>query len=248
MTESSELKLLERLGNGLLRRLSPRHRARTDLFVEPYASWVQWESGLGNHGHVLYGLVRALKPRSIVEIGSARGKSTCILALACLDNGQGKVHAIDPHTENEWTDVGTSGRTLPFLQERLRMYDLGAYVDVVVKTSQMAAASWTESIDFLFIDGDHTYDGVRQDFELFRRWLTKDALVCFHDSSWEHDGPWDRFRSESWFRDDMGVPRYLQELQQLGFETITLPETPGLTILYASLDGFRFRESQSPRG
>ena len=40
-------------------------------------------------------------------------------------------------------------------------------------------------------------------------------LVCFHDSSWEHDGPWKRFRSES-CRDDMGVPRYLQELQQQG--------------------------------
>lgn len=240
------MKLLERLGNGVLRRLSPKHRARTDLFVEPYVSWVPWESGLGDHGHVLYGLVRALKPRHIVEIGSARGKSTCILALACLDNGQGKVHAIDPHMENEWTDVGTSGYTLPFLRERLRMYELGAYVDIVVKTSEMAAASWSESIDFLFIDGDHSYAGVRNDFELFRGWLTNDALVCFHDSSWEHDGPWERFRSESWFRSDMGVPRYLQELQQQGFETVTLPETPGLTILYSSPDGFRFRGSATP--
>lgn len=36
-------------------------------------------------------------------------------------------------------------------------------------------------IDFLFIDGDHTYSGVKQDFELYERFLSEDAIVGFHD-------------------------------------------------------------------
>jgi predicted O-methyltransferase YrrM len=231
----------ERLGHGILRRLSPHHRARTDLFVEPYTSWVPWMSGLGDHGHVLYALVRALRPETVVEIGSARGRSTCICALGCMENGKGKVYAIDPHKQNDWTDVGTSAHTLPFLRERLRLYDLEAQCEVIAATSRDAATGWHRPIDLLFIDGDHTYEGVRQDFELFRPWLTPDALVCFHDSSWEHEGKWERFKGESWFREEMGVPQYLEELQAAGYESITLPETPGLTLLHPSPGGFKFR-------
>ncbi len=36
-------------------------------------------------------------------------------------------------------------------------------------------------IDFLFIDGDHTYDGVRKDFELYNSLLSPDGIIAFHD-------------------------------------------------------------------
>jgi glycosyltransferase involved in cell wall biosynthesis len=36
-------------------------------------------------------------------------------------------------------------------------------------------------IDFLFIDGDHTYLGVKKDFELYERFLNDNAIVGFHD-------------------------------------------------------------------
>jgi predicted O-methyltransferase YrrM len=204
--------------------------------------WVEWSSGLGDHAHALYGLTRALKPRTIVEIGSARGRSTCTFALACADNGAGRVYAIDPHVQNEWTDVGTGGHTLTFLRDRLATYELEPYCTVLRTTSQEAAVNWSGGpIDFLFIDGNHEYLGVRSDFELFQPHLNAGSLVAFHDSSWEHEGPWERFRKETWFRDDMGVPRYLEELQSQGYESITLPETPGLTLLYPSKSKFSFR-------
>jgi predicted O-methyltransferase YrrM len=38
-----------------------------------------------------------------------------------------------------------------------------------------------ESIDFLFIDGDHTEVGVRQDYELYRRMVRPGGLIAFHD-------------------------------------------------------------------
>ena len=36
-------------------------------------------------------------------------------------------------------------------------------------------------IDFLFIDGDHTYNGVKGDFEIYKEFLHDDSLVGFHD-------------------------------------------------------------------
>lgn len=39
-----------------------------------------------------------------------------------------------------------------------------------------------ESLDFLFIDGDHTYDGVKQDFDLYYEKVRPGGYIYFHDS------------------------------------------------------------------
>lgn len=38
-----------------------------------------------------------------------------------------------------------------------------------------------QSIDFLFLDGDHSYEGVKQDFETYRAFVRKDGWIVFHD-------------------------------------------------------------------
>ena len=35
--------------------------------------------------------------------------------------------------------------------------------------------------DVIFIDGDHTYDGVKKDFELYSDLINKGGIICFHD-------------------------------------------------------------------
>lgn len=39
----------------------------------------------------------------------------------------------------------------------------------------------TEGLDFLFIDGDHTYEGVKRDFEMYSPLVKKSGLIAFHD-------------------------------------------------------------------
>jgi predicted O-methyltransferase YrrM len=36
-------------------------------------------------------------------------------------------------------------------------------------------------VDFLFIDGDHTYQGVKQDFQMYSPLVRKGGIVAFHD-------------------------------------------------------------------
>lgn len=38
-------------------------------------------------------------------------------------------------------------------------------------------------LDFLFIDGDHSYDGVKKDFEMYSPLVKKGGLIGFHDIS-----------------------------------------------------------------
>lgn len=38
-----------------------------------------------------------------------------------------------------------------------------------------------QKLDFLFIDGDHTYEGVKQDFLMYHSLVNKGGLIGFHD-------------------------------------------------------------------
>jgi predicted O-methyltransferase YrrM len=51
-------------------------------------------------------------------------------------------------------------------------------------------------LDFLFIDGDHTYDGVTSDFELYAPLVRPGGVVAFHDINYPQ----------------CDVPRYWSEL------------------------------------
>ena len=41
-----------------------------------------------------------------------------------------------------------------------------------------------QRVDLLFIDGDHSYDGVKADWEVYREFLGHGSTVVFHDYGW----------------------------------------------------------------
>jgi len=36
-------------------------------------------------------------------------------------------------------------------------------------------------VDFLFIDGDHTYEGVKRDFNMYSSLVKEGGIIAFHD-------------------------------------------------------------------
>ena len=42
----------------------------------------------------------------------------------------------------------------------------------------------TQHLDVLFIDGDHSYEGVKADWEAYKGLLKTGSVVVFHDSGW----------------------------------------------------------------
>ena len=224
-----------RLGTHLLTKYDPQFVAVRDLLLEGGHGNHQWNSGLGVQAYLLYGLVRTHKPTHILEIGSATGLSSCTMALACRHNKIGKVFAVDPHDVNDWNNISKScDGQLDFFKSRIAEYALSDYCTIIQSTSEQAAKKWSLPIDLMFIDGDHSYEGVRKDFELFKKWLTPPSLVLFHNSGWEFN------RDHQSYRQGMGVPKYLSELKAAGFQSVTVLDEVGLTILDPKKGGLDF--------
>ena len=185
---------------------------------------IRFRSGLGDSAWLLYGLVRSMKPEVCVEIGSARGKSACHIGLALAENERGRLYAIDPHQPTAWSD-DESTDTWPIITGNLRRLGLEDRVRVLRQDSTEVAARWREPIDLLFIDGDHSYDGVRRDWEAFSPFVRPSGVVVFHDTLW------DLRPDERWSRPDMGVPRLVEELRADGFPVLTLDEDYGVSVV-----------------
>lgn len=45
-----------------------------------------------------------------------------------------------------------------------------------------------DKIDFLYIDGDHTYKGIKKDFETYLKFMASDGLIGFHDINTHKQG------------------------------------------------------------
>ncbi len=138
-------------------------------------------------------LAAAIAPRDgvILEIGSFKGKSTVGLASIAARYGLGKVVAVDPHTAPSVTDPDLKGQasTWDDFQATVRAAGLGGTVEAYRTFSRDLARGWDRPIRLLWIDGDHTYAGAKQDLDLFRPHLTAGAIVALHDVLNAFDGP-----------------------------------------------------------
>jgi predicted O-methyltransferase YrrM len=186
---------------------------------------IDFRSGLGEHAGVLYALVRAMRPDVCVEIGSARGQSTCSIGLALAENQHGKLYAIDPHQQTAWNDRA-SVDTYELIQNHLEVFGVRERVEIVRKLSHEAAVGWELPIDLLFLDGGHAYEDVKRDWDLFSPFVVPTGLVLFHDTAWELTAG-----QGTSARADMGVPRFVDELRKEGYPVLTLLRDYGLSML-----------------
>lgn len=74
-------------------------------------------------------------------------------------------------------------------QERIKFISDNAtchykYISCDSKMPEMPAfiaETFGGEVDFLFIDGDHTYEGVKSDYEMYSPLVRKGGLIAFHD-------------------------------------------------------------------
>jgi predicted O-methyltransferase YrrM len=116
----------------------------------------------------LYGLVRDEQPRAIAEIGRFRGGSTFLLAAAA--GPAAVVHSYDPETRHDRA-----------LFDALQRYGLANRV--VLHGDDSRRATPPGELDLLFIDGDHSEEGVRADFERWSPFVKAGGHLLFHDAA-----------------------------------------------------------------
>jgi predicted O-methyltransferase YrrM len=154
-------------------------------------------------------LVAACAPAqgTILEIGSFKGKSTVGLASVAQHYAFGPVVAVDPHTAPAVTDYGHGSRQSSWDEFRasLRRAGVEHSVEAHRAYSRDLARVWHRPIRFLWIDGDHTYQGTKADIDLFRPHLVPHAIVAFHDVLHSFEGPVRVFVEEVLQSDQFGA-------------------------------------------
>jgi hypothetical protein len=128
---------------------------------------------------------------TVLEIGSFQGKSTVGLASIAARYGLGKVVTVDPHTAPSVTDPDLQGQASSWddFRRTLRAAGVEAAVEVHRAFSRDLARGWDRPIRLLWIDGDHTYAGAKEDIDLFRPHLADGAIVALHDVLHTFEGP-----------------------------------------------------------
>jgi Methyltransferase domain len=144
-------------------------------------------------GFLYYGLVRALRPRHVLVIGSGFGFSVVCLALGLKDNARGHLSFVDPsYSIFKHGPFRTVGGTAQWddphkVETHFHRFDIEHLVTHYKLTSAEFFAGYAEQglpeIDIAFIDGSHTYADVRHDFIEVLRHTHRNSYLLLHDTN-----------------------------------------------------------------
>jgi predicted O-methyltransferase YrrM len=158
----------------------------------------------------LYHLARQVMRGCIVEVGSYRGRSTVFLARGSIDGKMAPVYAIDPQRDFVGVLGGVFGpKDRELFYKAMLDHKCSEIVRLVNLSSEMISGAWTDKIALLWIDGDHSYSGVKRDFECWRPHLLPEAIVVFDDATDPTLGP-------RLFIDELTALEEFREISQVG--------------------------------
>ena len=116
-----------------------------------------------------------------VEIGSFIGASACFISaglseeskLICIDTWENDAMSEGKRNTKDEFDYNTQ-------QFQEKIIKIQGY-SIEVKEQILAI---TNKLDLLFIDGDHSYEGCKADWDLYIDMVKSGGCVIFHDSGW----------------------------------------------------------------
>jgi len=119
----------------------------------------------------------------ILEIGSYHGLSTSYIAHGVIEGYFAPVYAVDNHQH-----MGHNSYPI-FLKNMLEL-EILHFIKPIKMASHEFRQLWNDKtkLDFLFIDGDHSYDGCHQDWVDWSPLVREGGIIALHDAQGEMSG------------------------------------------------------------
>jgi len=126
-------------------------------------------------------ILEPLRPRTILEIGTASGGTLFLLSRVAAPDAV--LVSIDLPGGEFGGGYGRWRTPLyrSFARGDQRLFLIRADSHHVKTLQRLQTVISHGELDFLFIDGDHTYEGVRHDFEMYGRLVRAGGWIGFHD-------------------------------------------------------------------
>ncbi len=149
--------------------------------ISDISAWIE-------HIPFAFALVQMLRPSLYVELGAHKGDSYCAVCQASQALGTGgRCVAVDT-----WRGDAQAGRYGEDVLRGLRAHHdplYSGFSRLLQTTFDAAVGQFADgSIDLLHIDGLHTYEAVRHDFETWMPKVSRQGVVLFHDTQERQEG------------------------------------------------------------
>lgn len=198
--------------------LDMKNLASNSAISEVYRPCDYFVGGPWN-GHTFFAmdLLQQMNPKIFVELGTHFGESYFSVCQSVSQNKlDTRCYAVDTwqgdhqagfYTDNVYQSVSKIN------DEKYRDFSF-----LMRMTFDQALGEFEQhSIDLLHIDGLHTYEAVKHDFETWRSKVTPGGIVLFHDTQI--------------FREDFGVWKYWKEITEQYKDTFEFKHSCGLGVL-----------------
>jgi GR25 family glycosyltransferase involved in LPS biosynthesis/predicted O-methyltransferase YrrM len=135
----------------------------------------------------LYSQIISTLPQTgshIVEIGTWKGKSTSYMAVEIANSKKNiRFDAIDTFKGSpEHATHPSIVNNLLFAEYHRHIQPVKQYINTIVSESNRAVKSYNDnSLDFVFIDGNHSYDNVYEDITLWIKKLKPGGIISGDD-------------------------------------------------------------------
>lgn len=155
------------------------------------------------HGHIpfAFAIIQLARPRVLVELGTHKGDSFCAFCQAIQKLGlKCSSFAVDT-----WEGDEHSGFYGSEVLEELRSYHdprYGEFSTLLKASFDLALCRFQDhSIDLLHIDGLHSYEAVKHDFESWLPKMSSCGIILFHDTHVKSNGfgvwkLWEKLKNE----------------------------------------------------
>lgn len=125
-------------------------------------------------------IIKETKPKIILEIGTANG-GTLFLFSNIADSDTTLISIDLPGTRFSRSPQWKHPLFTSFAKKQQKIFLINSDSHNNNTLSRIKEIILERKIDFLFIDGDHSYDGVAKDFEMYGPLVGADKIIAFHD-------------------------------------------------------------------